>query len=211
MSIDGASNNSPKSIDEYKDLAKNINYNGDANKVKETISVFIKGACDAADEISADGVVTNDEAKQISSWISIISTLKTNLLNRPLMKEVVNKLQELREILLDLKDLAAPQTYEPTETDSQQCIEQDTPSKENITHEEWIKKNFGAVPDVHKYAGEEGDVEIEAKIKEDPVSDTKVKAAHQKKYTKEDYIKHLITIGYSKEEAEKIAKENKIS
>lgn len=119
MTIDGANNNPPKSIEEYKELAKTIDYNGDAKKIKETVSVFINGACDAAEEISADGEVTNDEAKQISSWLSIISTIKTNLFNNPLMKEVVNKLQELREILLDLKDLTASQTYEPTETDNQ--------------------------------------------------------------------------------------------
>ena len=184
-----------------------------AQKIGNTLAGIEQGV--ARDIETA--VINNDENIQpvLKKWLSkskkildsianIVSTTYEGYVNR--LETVIKKLEKY------IKPEQEQNSYEPAETDSQQCTEQDTPSQEtDMTHEEWIKNNFGAVPDVHKYDGEEGDAEIENKIKEDQVSDAKVNATHQKKYTKQEYINHLITIGYSKEEAEKIAKENNIS
>ena len=112
---------------------------------------------------------------------------------------------------------------EPEETDSQET-ENNKPVQNNNTiasgegnsHdteaacENWIKKTYGEVPNVHKYSGEEGDVAIEKKKKPETASKVKVKAANQKKHTREDFINDLIRNGYTKEHAEQVANENGI-
>ena len=203
-------------IPEYKSPDDIILKPADAYNTQK-IGNTLAGIEQGVDRDLETAVIKNDENIQpvLKKWLSkskkildsianIVSTTYEGYVNR--LEIVIKKLEK------HIKPEQEQNSYEPVETDSRQCIEQDTPSREtDITHKEWIKNNFGAVPDVHKYDGEEGDTQIENKIKEGQTSDACVKAAHQKKYTKKEYINHLIIIGYSKKEAEKMAKENNIS
>lgn len=118
MGINGADNNQPKSIEDYKKLADSIKNEKNTETVKNEVSIFINDATYEADKALADTVITKTEAKSLSTWLSVASTIKNRISENPIMKETVAKLQKLREVLFDLIDMAEKEEYEPQESDS---------------------------------------------------------------------------------------------
>ena len=132
MALNEINNGKPQSIDEYKELAQNVNVKNEQDVINN-VSIFKKGATDALEEIEPDGI-DKKEISVLKDWINIINTYLNKVSDslKEKCKTAIGELQDLRITLINKKfdaedSLIAQEeqvnTLEPTETDSQNEIQ----------------------------------------------------------------------------------------
>ena len=180
--VNGA-NGAPKTAADFKpeDLQ-----GAKEEKVRNTIFQLDEAIANDVEQIEADSTIDNAEVDRIYDWVHVIDKMIGNM-SAQVQKSYSEGVQVLKSWVVDLIDMTGMGQYfgenieydgetvtigntaqaslEPEEKDA------DKPNDVADSHdtqsdiEDWIQNHFGAVPDVHKYDGVEGDYAIQDKIK----------------------------------------------
>ncbi len=144
---------------------------------------------------TVDKATGKSEVDRIYDWVSVIDNMIGNMSDK-VKASLQDSVQILKDWVADLIDMAGMGQYrgenityedggevvinakqapkagmaatslEPSTTDNDTAQSLGNSYDTQTDIEDWIKDHYGAVPDVHKYDGIEGDFDVEQKIKQ---------------------------------------------
>lgn len=208
--VNGA-NGAPKTAADFK--AEEFQ-NAKQEKIRNTIFELDEAIANDVEAMEADGEISStvdkatgkSEVDRIYDWVHVIDNMIGNMSDK-VKASLQDSIQILKDWVADLIDMTGMGQYhgenieyngeEVTENkETEQLAYEPTATDNNVTQssgnsydtqddiENWIQNHYGAVPDVHKYDGIDGDFAVEQKIEQN--NKDKLSGTH---FTKEQIAK----------------------